>query len=742
MTRKKLLRMPPAQGPADVGAGGFGPILMAVGLTLAALIVVMLVITGPLMPTVLATLCNTVWALTVFVPAAMFGLLLTRPLVKHPLVSANDFPRMYRLILATALGLGFESLATLGLGWLHLLGHGIPALMLLVLAAAGYPTGRDFLKDAIRKPPGRLTPSEIILLLLMALPVATLLVAACFPAGSLWHTEGNGYDVLEYHLQLPKQYLASNSIMPVTGNIYSYLPLNIEMLYMLVGSLGKIALPPADLYELVYGSQMLNVLITLLTAAAIAIAVPGISRRSRLLAALAYLAIPWTLVTGSLAYNDGGACLFGVLALAAVLHAPWHKALAVGGQPQCENCAGAAGIANSTSPRLSDSAITCLLTGILLGLAVGCKMTAGVMFALPVAAILLAGRHWKKLLVTSLVALALYSPWMIRSMAATHTSKSLGNPVFPLFAQTLGMDHWTARLADRFDRGHRPPARLAGLNGHLRALAQQSLLDRQWSPGAAAFAGLFGKTRFTTPPGTPWIARLGIIWLVFVPAALVALLRGRMALMLLLVLVVQVLAWLTCTQLEARFLLPAAVPLVWLTALAADAIGGLPRMFMGMLALQALFCALLLWPEAHLLFGPQPANRPLALGRIFLLPEDWIDEDIPPGTFTANTTIYLEGYSASLYVRGKVIYSTVFDRNLLAQQLRKGPRAAARWLITHRVNYLVVDAMEIARLRRTYGFDRVVTPAAIAAMEPFGITPIPWKTTPGITIYRCGDVGP
>ena len=177
MTRKKLLRMPPAQGSADVGAGGFGPILMAVGLTLAAVVAVMLVITGPLMPTVLATLCNTVWALTVFVPAAMFGLLLTRPLVKRPLVSANDFPRMYQLILATALGLGFESLATLGLGWLHLLGHGIPALMLLVLAAAGYPTGRDFLKDAISKPPGRLTPSEIILLLLMALPAALYAVA-------------------------------------------------------------------------------------------------------------------------------------------------------------------------------------------------------------------------------------------------------------------------------------------------------------------------------------------------------------------------------------------------------------------------------------------------------------------------------------------------------------------------------------------------------------------------------------
>lgn len=742
MTRKKLLRMPPAHSPRGVRTGGWSPVFIAAALALVALVGVMLIITGPLIPVVLATLCNMVWALTVFVPAAMFGLLLTRPLVKHPLVYTNDFPRAYRLILAAALGLGFESLATLGLGWLHLLSHGIPALMLLILAAAGYPTGRDFLKDVIPKPPDRLTPSEIILLLLMALPVATLLVAACFPAGSLWHTEGNGYDVLEYHLQLPKQYLASNNIMPVVGNIYSYLPLNIEMLYMLVGSLGKMALPPADLYELVYASQMLNVLITLLTAAAIAIAVPGISRRSRLLAALAYLAIPWTLVTGSLAYNDGGACLFGVLALATVLHASWPRALAVGERPQSECGAGTAGIAERAKPRLSDGVITCLLTGILLGLAVGCKMTAGVMFALPVAAILLANRHWKKLLITSLVALALYSPWMIRSMAATHTSQSLGNPVFPLFAQTLGTDHWTTRLANRFDRGHRPPARLAGLTGHLRALAKQSLLDRQWSPGAAAFAELFDKPRFTTPPGTPWIARLGILWLVFFPAALVALLRGRIALMMLLVLFVQVLAWLTCTQLEARFLLPAAVPLVWLTALAADAIGGLSRLFMGMLALQALFCGLLLWPEAHLFFGPQPANRALALGRIFLLPEDWIDQDIPPGTFTPNTTIYLEGYSAPLYVRGNVIYSTVFDRNPLAQQLRKGPQTAAHWLITHRVNYLIFDSMEVARLRRTYGFDRVVTPAAIAAMEPFGIIPMPWKTTPGITIYRCGDMGP
>src|SRR5438105_4656560 len=41
------------------------------------------------------------------------------------------------------------------------------------------------------------------LFLLASAPIAILFIASTFPPGSLWGMEGYGYDVMEYHLQLP-----------------------------------------------------------------------------------------------------------------------------------------------------------------------------------------------------------------------------------------------------------------------------------------------------------------------------------------------------------------------------------------------------------------------------------------------------------------------------------------------------------------------------------------------------------
>ena len=668
------------------------------------------IIAGPLLVVVASVAFNAIWAVMILLPATVFGLLCTARLARTRAIRESPWPDAWRIVISAGVGLGAISLGMLLLGSLHGLTDGIPGVMLIVLTAAGYPVASGFVRAIDKTPFTRALRWPDAALLLAALPLGCLLVASTFPPGTLWHTEGYGYDVLEYHLQLARQFSAANSTAPVVGNIYSYLSLNIEMLYTLIASLAR-SLAGADyLYPLIYGAQALHATITVLAAVAIGLIPIPLSRLGRIAAFVAVLAVPWTLVIGSLAYNDGAVLLYGALAVGLT-------------------------VADLTL----DSAV---ILGIVLGLAVGCKMTAGVMICVPAGLVLVVRQKYRALAVATVVALLLYSPWMARSMVFTHTRRQLGNPIFPVFSGTLGRGHWSKSLALRFDRGHRPPAASASFSGHVSALLGQSILDRQWSPGLAAWAGLLHHPpRLGSRGRWPW--HIGMLWLAIIPALVLAILRGRAAVMLLIFLLVQVMAWLTCTQLEARFLLPTILPMAVLLGLAADAVPAFRRLVWIILAGQALFCGLLLGPEAGLLAGPQNAHRPPLIGALLSLPEDWIDSAIPAHLFTNRDVIYLEGYSSPLYVHGRVIYNTVFNRNMLARAFKRGgARGAMAWLRRQGVNYLILDWNEVQRLRRTYGFDPVITPRNINAMIPLGLIPLAVKTAPGIQIFEVARPAP
>ncbi|MGC8540519.1 MAG: hypothetical protein ACP5QA_07800 [Phycisphaerae bacterium] len=664
-------------------------------------LLVIAIISGSKSTEVLSTLFNCAWAGVILLPAVLLGLAMTHWVRDLPMMKLSPWPLGFRLILSAALGMGALSLATLALGSFGLISGSACGGLLIISAAAGYPFARQLKPELqfLLRPMQR----RDWLILLGCIPIAVLLIAATFPAGTLWHTEGNGFDVLEYHLQLPRQFLALHSTAPVHENIYSYMPLNMEMLYLILAGVAQSAIGGGYMYALVFGSQILHAAVTLLAVAGILFAPLNLKAAGRVLAALVVLATPWTLVVGSLAYNDGAVLLYGVLAVSlACVATRWPEWLTL---------------------------------GVVLGLAVGTKMTAGVMVALPIAAILLARRNFRQLAIVTITALLIYSPWMARSMAATHTARSLGNPIFPIFTGTLGRGHWSKSIALRFDRGHRPPARDAGAAGHLHALADQSILDRQWSPGIAAWLDALRPSPGFPGPQTPWLLRLGPLWLVLIPAIGLALFTGIQSWLLALCLLVQLLAWITCTQLQARFLLPAVIPLAWMLGMAADLLPAYCAAAAAVLAVQAVGCALLLRPEAGLLFGPIHSQMPPPIGAAISLPQDWLSEPAPPGQFTSHTTYYLEGLSTPLYIRGHVIYGTVFDRNKLARAFHHGGAAAAlHYLQSHHVNYLIIDWPEINRLRNTYGFDPIITPKNIAKLQSLGLSPIAQPIASGIVI--------
>ena len=684
--------------------------LLVGGGMLGTLLIVVLV-AGGLSLAVFQTFVYSLLLVPLVFSAGVLGVTLTRPFKEA--CSGCAWPDLFRAILSFALGLGALSLATLGLGAVHLLNPPwIPPLLMGVAVGVGIVPAREFWRKFDWSPLRRPARRGEWIILVAAVPIGVMLIAATFPPGSLWASEGRGYDVVEYHLEVPREYGAANSIAPVSHNVYSYLPANVEMGYLLVMQGGRLAGSMSggggdvDALLGVYGAQSLHALLALLTVLAVGMAPLRLGSGGRMVAMLTVLAIPWTIVTGSLAYDVGGMMLYGVLALSLAF-----RREAMGWR-------------------------TNLLIGMLLGLAVGSKLTAGVFFAVPVATVLLVRGYFKETIVVAGVAVLLYSPWALRAAIA-----SGGNPVFPLAANVLPRDGWTAEQVERFNRGHAALAEEQSLGGRLAGLGREAVLNEQWSPGWASIYTWAGDAAPST-----WWKHVGLLWVVVPLAVGLAFLRGagnagdsraRELGMAVGILALQVMAWMFFTHLQARFLLPVAAPLAWIVGLGAEgesrgAILGTLRLgvatVVGAVALCTIF---LLLPEAGLLGGVQAvgnrrhqASPPPPIGELFtrVVNVAAAIEKPAPGGAMPEGKILLVGNAAPLFWEGESVYNTTFDDNRLGDALRAGgPAGAAQWLRERGFNYVVIDWAEVKRLRGTYGFDGAITPEAVAAIVRAGI---------------------
>src|SRR5205823_9322486 len=62
---------------------------------------------------------------------------------------------------------------------------------------------------------------------------AIAVVGALMPPGVLWKDEPHYYDVIEYHLQVPREWYEAGRIVPLHHNVFSFFPFNVEMHYLL-----------------------------------------------------------------------------------------------------------------------------------------------------------------------------------------------------------------------------------------------------------------------------------------------------------------------------------------------------------------------------------------------------------------------------------------------------------------------------------------------------------------------------
>ncbi len=524
--------------------------------------------------------------------------------------------------------------------------------------------------------------------------IALLVVAASNPPGILWLSEGRGYDALSYHLQLPQDWLVLGRIAPVEHNVYSYLPGYVEAAFYHVGLLMGAAPPGAGevrAWGLTAGEgdaliacQYLSVGIALVavwmvaSVASALLARRGFDDRIRtpvsILNGAFVLSTPWTIVTGSLAYND-----LCVVALAG------------------------AGVLAATESTLSP-ARRGVLSGLLIGFACGAKPTA-LILAAPVAGVLLLGtlppRRWVTAVVWgSLAGLLALAPWLVRNWVYS------GNPVFPMAGGLFGASHWDQEQFARYAAAHTPDALAAGLRHMLSPGGGRGLLHWQW---LAFFpASLAGSV-----------------------IALVARSTRRTAALLMLALVIQLAAWLLLTHVQSRFLIPlalAAAPLfaLGLAVIASRAWGAL---IAGGLAVTAQLLA-----SGAIFAAETVSNQPLIAGpgaftgELFrdLPPSRGLEDALSPQAFANRTLpptarVYLLAEARPLYLAIPTVYNTTWDRWPLGEAIRRHPGDAAAWardLRARGITHIYYNAAELARLRTSGDggwSDPLVTPELVAA---------------------------
>lgn len=497
------------------------------------------------------------------------------------------------------------------------------------------------------------------LALLGAVPATTVLIIATTSApGWLWGSEAAGYDVLEYHLQMPREWLAAGLLTPLRHDVYSFAPSYVEAAYYHLAVLlnGLATRPLNGAVEAATACQLLHACLMLWAAREVMLlARRFVSHWMALGAGAIAISVPWVVVTGSMAYDE--AVLIGLLALC------WRLVEA-----------------RSVAWR------SFVLIGFLAGIACGAKLTAVGGVVLPIGVLLLVrlspGQWWRMVVGCCAGGLIALGPYLIRNYVALDGA----NPLFPFLANTLGSAHWTSEQVARWNGAHTAHEPWAA---RLATLWEMGFVYGQW-------AGL---------------------WFVALAAAPVAWMNRQRRSAVRdsgLILLVQVGFWLALTHLQSRFLLPCLPALVMVIAMGLDVV--LQRWRRGMFAMSiALPAALGAWC-IHL-YGQQQKGQPAACIDGLVLrtgvdvrPLDRANaqnlaannSDVFLNLFTdPGQGLYLLGDATPLYILRPVVWHSTWDTSPLGQIIRAHGDDQDAWtaaLLDRGISLVLVNYSELDRL--------------------------------------------
>ncbi len=605
----------------------------------------------------------------ILIPPMLAGLWVMR------LARLEHMPLRWHLLLGASFGLGGLSLAILLSGACSLLNKPVWTIIYILLTTAGVVRARQLwlVSGPVKnQPPSPDISARFIgALLLLTCPFAIMsLLAAANAPGLIWQEEGFGYDVLEYHLQLPKEYLAEGVISYRPHNVYANFPANVEMLY-----LSAMMLLGEDVDVGVTANFIHAALLWLSVFAAWVIGKDW-SSRAGAVAAVALGTCGWIPYLSGLAYNEGGLLLFGMVATGLTLrairpHSPHDQ--------------------HPTEPwRLW------LLAGACAGFACGCKYTAGPMIALPLCLAALVTpfttmvRRLSFACVFSLATILTLSPWLIKNTLAT------GNPVFPLMNNTFHAqpDGWSDTADEKWNAGHQPQQHEQTVSAKLSALWHRVIADE--------------KHRF------------GPAIMILAVAGLALRRWQREDAFLLFLLAAQLTVWLFATHLYARFAVVLLIPLTLLT-------GSILKETKSISVRAAVFTMLTLgcvfsgYFSGKLIANEGPNGAPPSIFYDGQLPGfeylKTINHDLP-----TPAKILMVGDAKAYYIRREVDYCVVFNQSDFAKIiLTNTDEAIVNWLRENSYTHVLVNWSEILRLRKSYGFAEEITHSLFERLLPHGL---------------------
>ncbi|MFO0917837.1 MAG: hypothetical protein U0872_05915 [Planctomycetaceae bacterium] len=648
------------------------------------------------------------------------------------LESAGDIARLKldvrltaaeRVYFAGGVGLSLGSLIILGLGLAGLLWPGLFWGLIVV--------GNAFLAWSIRHsrqkrgtlPPGVVLHDE---------PRAprwliTFAIAICLPL--LWAmllgalTPQNDFDVLEYHLNGPKEWFLQSRISFLPHNIYTSFPFLTEM-WLLAG----MVLFRDWSYGALAGQVVLMCFAPLTAVGLYAAGRRWFSPTAGWLAALVFLTTPWTYRVSIIAYAEGGITFY--------LFAAFFAAALAGEMPNLEirmskedRLAAAWSLFSSFDIRHS----TFLLAGFLAGSAMACKYPGLTSVVVPIgfgtaiscwfqrnettdsgttSASLVVPETARALLLYGLGFLIAIGPWLTKNYAET------GNPVYPLAYTIFGGKDITPESNAKWRNGHKTksyPSELERFKDLPPRLAD-IVANNDWhSPllyGLAPLSVCFWSTRRKLLIGAWGFA----LWLF--------------------------LTWFLLTHHIDRFWIP-MIPVISLLAGAGGAALTTPvgRWVGGAIVAFAIAYNLTL---SSYIGGYNSSLIPLKqavenAAQHSSAPEiEWLNQEWEHGRLPADFQVLFVGQAATFPARFPCRYNTVFDQSLLeewcaagggpdfplkpVEQIRETFRAQG---ITH----VYVDWSWILRYREphNYGYTDFVTPARMNQLQEQGLLDRPLR---------------
>lgn len=565
--------------------------------------------------------------------------------------------------------------------------------VLLVVLVSGAALNFYQLAPHLRRPGRAWTfPATPWALVLLAAALAPWVAACACPPGTLWPTEALGFDVLTYQLQVPREWLAAGAMTPLKHNVYAFLPGLVNAGYAWLGFAHGGLSPDGGLDPAVYAATWLHASMGVVAALVLGGAVRRWTQNpaAGVIAATLFLATPWALITGSLAYNEMAVCLFAAAALSVLLN-------------------------NATTRRVG------AVVGVLAAAAVMSKLSSAVLVAAPVAGTWLVWLVLKRAKpraafravgVAALAGLLFLSPYLVRNFAWT------GNPTFPFATSVFGRAHWTPGQVARWDAAHSvdfaKTSRLASLNEQWLTNAGYGAVG-----GHAVERSATNVARFDREGGVPvlWLAvggavllLAGCVWRNAQPDV-----RGPFAALLAL-LVLQLIGWLFFTHLQSRFLVPTLVPAALLAGLAL-CVGPRVVRYATTLALAAVAALLLCNSFGQLQRQPNeltacvdsvPVHVAVTTGRARRGDFDPSADVLRPvsGRDLQANVLLTPGTEPLLYIAGPFVYASAFDRHPLEDVIEAAngdPTLVAQLLHDRGFDRVMFNRSELQRLETSYG---------------------------------------